>query len=118
MTRESKQHKAAQLKQEVVSGTDTSRFSKAVGYVNDYVYLLDSVERNHLEEKLAGFEAATTNQMAIVIIDSDTLTIANFDTYSLALPNSWGIGVKGKNNGLSIVLSPKLRKIGSIQVRG
>lgn len=97
VARESRQHKREQLKQEVaLSNTDPSLFPKAVGYVNDYVYLLDSVERNHLEQKLAGFEAATTNQMAIVIIDSDTLTIANFDTYSLALSNSWGIGVKGK----------------------
>lgn len=112
MARESQQHKAGQLKKEAaLSNIDQSRFPKAVGYVNDYVYLLDSAERNHLEQKLADFEAATTNQMAIVIIDSDTLTLENFDAFTLALSNSWGVGVKGKNNGLAIVLSPKLRKI-------
>lgn len=69
MAREGQQHKARQLKQEVVlSNIDQSRFPKSVGYVNDYVYLLDSTERVHLEQKLTDFEAATTNQMAIVII--------------------------------------------------
>ncbi len=112
MAREGQQHKAGQLKQEVVlSNIDQSRFPKSVGYVNDYVYLLDSTERVHLAQKLTDFEAATTNQMAIVIIDSDTLTIANFDAFALALSNSWDVGGKGKNNGLTIVLSPKLRKI-------
>ncbi|MBL7705585.1 MAG: hypothetical protein JNM21_08530 [Taibaiella sp.] len=46
--REGQQHKAGQLKKEIaLSNIDPSLFSKAVGYVNDYVYLLDSVERNH-----------------------------------------------------------------------
>lgn len=86
-------------------------FPDPVGYVNDYVQLLSVAEREHLAAKLFAFDSATTNQIAIVIIDSDTLTTSDFDAYSLALSNSWGIGVKGKNNGLAIVLSPKLRKI-------
>lgn len=86
-------------------------FPRPIGYVNDYVQLLSTSDREHLAAKLFAFDSATTNQIAIVIIDSDTLTTANFDAYSLALSNSWGIGVKGKNNGLAIVLSPKLRKI-------
>lgn len=86
-------------------------FPKPIGYVNDYAQLLSVADRDYLAAKLFAFDSATTNQIAIVIIDSDTLTTGNFDAYSLALSNSWGIGVKGKNNGLAIVLSPELRKI-------
>ncbi len=112
IAQEGLQHPVGQLKNgEVLSNANQPRFPKPVGYVSDYVYLLDSAERVYLEEKLAEFERGTTNQMAIVIIDSDSLSGDNFDAYTLALSNSWGLGVKGKNNGLAIVLSPKLRTI-------
>lgn len=112
ITRQGQQHNPGSSKQQAtLANINLSRFPGPVVYVNDYVYLLDSAEKNHLEQKLADFDSATTNQIAIVIIDSDTLTVAHFDAYSLALSNSRGLGVKGKNNGLAIVLSPKLRKI-------
>lgn len=43
--------------------------------------------------------------------NSDELTEENFDEYALGLSRFWGVGTKDKNNGLTIVLSPRLRKM-------
>ncbi len=86
-------------------------FLDPVGYVNDFALVLDSLSQASLETKLNDFEKQTTNQIVIVTLNSDRLTEENFDKYALDLSNYWKIGTKEKNNGLTIVLSPKLRKI-------
>ena len=35
----------------------------------------------------------------------------DFDKYALDLSNNWGVGQKGKDNGLTIVFSKNLKKI-------
>lgn len=91
--------------------TDSLQFPVAIGYVNDYAGILDSLEIKTLETKIKSYSEATTNQIAIVTLDMDKLTENNFDKYALALTNYWGVGTKEKNNGLTIIFSPKLRKI-------
>ncbi|MBD1430617.1 TPM domain-containing protein [Sphingobacterium litopenaei] len=39
------------------------------------------------------------------------VTDSNFDEYALELSKYWGVGQKGSDNGLSIVISPNLRRI-------
>lgn len=87
------------------------RFPAPVGYVNDYARLLKAEERQALEAKLNEYDKRTTNQLALAIIDEDFLTVENFKDYTLALSKHWGVGTKEKNNGLTIILSPALRKI-------
>ncbi|RYD97737.1 MAG: TPM domain-containing protein [Sphingobacteriales bacterium] len=86
-------------------------FPEPLGYVSDYVQILSASDRDYLEAKLRAFDSATTHQMVIAIIDPDTLTAAHFDAYTWALADFWGVGVNGENNGVTIVLSPKLRSI-------
>lgn len=80
-------------------------------YVNDYSFLLTSNERSILENKLSSFDKKTTNQIIILTLDSDELDENNFDDFAFDISNSWGVGTKEKNNGLTIILSPVLRKI-------
>lgn len=84
---------------------------KPEAYVNDLAYLLYQNQRNKLERKLRKFDRKTTNQIVIVTIDSDELNEENFEDFAFNLSNSWGVGVAGKDNGLTIILSPTLRKI-------
>jgi uncharacterized protein len=77
--------------------------------VNDYVNLLSEAERNQLERKLVRFDDSTSTQIAIVI--TDDLQGLEPQEYATQLGNKWGVGQKGKNNGVLILVSPKLHKL-------
>ena len=77
--------------------------------VNDYVNALSAAERNQLERKLVAFDDSTSTQIAIVI--TDDLQGLEPQPYATGLFNFWGIGQKGKNNGVLILVSPKWHKL-------
>jgi uncharacterized protein len=82
--------------------------AKATTLVNDYVGVLSSEEKNALEQKLVAYFDSTSTQIAIVIensLDGDDL----FD-YAQRLATAWGIGEKGKNNGVLIYVAVQDRK--------
>jgi len=71
--------------------------------VNDFGNILAPFQRDALEQKLDAYNDSTSS--AIVII-----TVPNLDGYdiaevSLKYLRDWGIGVKGKNNGVVILVS-------------
>src|SRR6185312_16242754 len=71
--------------------------------VNDFAHLLEPFQAQALEQKLDAYNDSTSS--AIVII-----TVSNLDGYdiaevSLKYLRDWGIGVKGKNNGVVILVS-------------
>jgi uncharacterized protein len=74
--------------------------------VNDFAGLLSAEQKNLLEYKLVNFNQRTSTQIAIVTIKS----IAGYDPfdYSQKLAEKWGIGQKGKNNGILILVKPKV----------
>lgn len=77
--------------------------------VNDYTNTLSAEEKNALERKLVAYFDSTSTQIAIVIensLEGDDL----FD-YCQRLATSWGIGEKGKNNGLLVYVALGDRKI-------
>ena len=77
--------------------------------VNDYVNILSPAEKTQLERKLVAFNDSTSTQIAIVITD-DLLGLEP-QPYATGLFNFWGVGQKGKNNGVLILVSPKLHKL-------
>lgn len=93
------------------NGIEVLNYPSPIGYVNDFASMLDSSEVYRLEDKLKEYDELTTNQIVIIIINDKNLNEENFDKYSLDISNYWGVGTKEKNNGLTIVLSPELRKI-------
>ena len=77
--------------------------------VNDYANVLSSEQNNALERKLVSYFDSTSTQIAIVIensLEGDDL----FD-YCQRLAIAWGIGEKGKNNGLLIYVAIKDHKV-------
>jgi uncharacterized protein len=70
--------------------------------VNDFVGLLSSDEANSLERKLVSFSDSTTTQIAIVITDDLGGYVP--DEYAERIGDSWGVGLKGKNNGIVILV--------------
>lgn len=92
---------------------DTIGLSRAIPprpnrLVNDYTNTLSAINIDLLENKLERFDKQTTVQIAIVIFKS----VGKFDImqYGKQLGNSWGIGQKGKNNGVLILVAINDRK--------
>ena len=72
--------------------------------VNDFAGLLKSDEVSYLEQKLVAFNDSTTTQIAIVVVP--TLHGYAPSDYAQRLAENWGIGQRGKDNGLLILIKP------------
>ena len=73
--------------------------------VNDFAGLLNSEEVGRLENKLVRFNDSTSTQIAIVIVPS--LGGYEISDYAVRLAEKWGIGQRGLNNGVLILVKPK-----------
>jgi uncharacterized protein len=73
--------------------------------VNDFAGLLSGQQVAELEQKLDEFNWKTSTQIAIVIV-KDLFGYEKGD-YTFKLAEKWGIGQKGKNNGILIMVKPK-----------
>jgi uncharacterized protein len=82
---------------------------KSVGYVNDFAGQLSLSERQALENRLREYERATTNEVAVAIVES--LDGESVDAYANRLFTSWGIGKKERNNGVLLLWAPVERKV-------
>ena len=73
--------------------------------VNDFAGLLNANEISALEQKLVAFSDSTSTQIAIVIVRD----LGGYDKadYAQRLGEKWGIGQKGKNNGVLILVKTK-----------
>lgn len=77
-------------------------------YVNDYAKVLDSNSTQYILSVGKELEAKTGAEATVVVIDS--LEGVPIETYATGIFREWGIGQKGKNNGLLILLSVKERE--------
>ncbi|WP_201977414.1 TPM domain-containing protein [Hymenobacter rubidus] len=71
--------------------------------VNDLAGLMQAGEADQLERKLVAYNDSTSSQIAVVTVPNlDGDDIAD---YAQKLYESWGIGRKGKNNGILILVA-------------
>lgn len=80
--------------------------------VTDYTNTLTADQRQTLENKLVAFNDSTSTQIAVVLLKS----VGDYDIneYVTKLGRNWGIGTKGKNNGILMLIAIGDRKV-SIQ---
>ena len=71
--------------------------------VTDYTNTLSAGDKQQLENKLVAFNDSTTTQIAVVIMKS--VGDYNINEYGQKLGRAWGIGSKGKNNGLLLLIA-------------
>lgn len=77
--------------------------------VNDFVGILSSTERSQLEQKLRTYNDSTSTQITIVIVKTtEPYPIGDF---AFQVGRKWGVGQKGKNNGLVLAWATQTRKI-------
>lgn len=84
-------------------------YPRPVGFVNDFANLLSRDGKNQLEARLAKLEQDTSAQLAVVTID--TLDGAVMEDYAAGLFKDWGIGQKGKDNGVLFIMSVQDKKM-------
>jgi uncharacterized protein len=85
---------------------------KSSTLVTDFTNTLSASDKQQLEQKLVAFNDSTSTQIAVVIMKS----VGDYDIndYGQKLGRAWGIGQKGKNNGILVLVAMGDRKI-SIQ---
>lgn len=79
------------------------------GYIVEWnTDILTAGEERQLYDKLRAYEDSTSTQIAVVVVHS--LSGQAVDAYTIDLGERWGVGQKGKNNGVIIVIAPNDRK--------
>lgn len=78
--------------------------------VNDYVGMLSDAEKGLLEQKLVSMDDSTSTQITVVVIPTVEPSY-DMNSYSVALGRKWGVGQKGKNNGIIILWATDDRKV-------
>lgn len=79
------------------------------GYVVDQAAILSPDLRRRLAERLGRFERRTRHQMAVVTVAS--LGGEDVAVYTRRLGNRWGVGWKGVNDGVVVLVAPNERKV-------
>lgn len=82
---------------------------KPSGFVNDFAHILSNDQIATLENRLIGIEASTTVEISVVTIPS--LGGETIESYANELFQEWGIGKKGKDNGLLLLIAPNEREM-------
>jgi len=84
-------------------------YPSPTGYVTDAANILDASSRQTLEQQLSDFEKQTSIEIAVATVPS--LEGETVEDYAVALFKQWGVGKKGKDNGVLLLIAPNERKM-------
>jgi uncharacterized protein len=79
-------------------------FPASRGYVSDFAGVLDEETTRALTTQLRALERDTTTEIAVVTTNS--LDDLSLEDYAVRLFKEWGIGQKGANNGILVLIVP------------
>jgi uncharacterized protein len=78
------------------------------GYVVDQARFLSHDARQRLTERLGRFQRETGHQLVVVTVS--TLEGEEIKAFTIRLANRWGVGRKGVNDGVVILIAPTERQ--------
>ncbi|AGK59948.1 hypothetical protein HYPDE_41398 [Hyphomicrobium denitrificans 1NES1] len=84
-------------------------YPELAGRITDQAGLLSPEEKVDIERALAELEQTSTDQIAVVTVKS--LDGYAIEDYGIGLARKWGIGQKGKDNGILLIVAPNDRKV-------
>jgi uncharacterized protein len=73
--------------------------------VNDFANILTPSQIRHLEQKLVNFDDSSSSQIVVVLVKS--LNGLTKEEFADRIGEKWGVGQKGKNNGVVVLVKPK-----------
>ena len=79
------------------------------GHVNDFANVIPDDIEQRMELRLRDYEQKTTNEIAVVTVTS--LEGLSIEDYTVGLAQKWGVGKKGKDNGVVLLVAPKEREV-------
>jgi uncharacterized protein len=85
------------------------QYPELAGRVTDEAGLLSPADKTDIEADLASLEQTSTDQLAVVTVKS--LQGYSIEDYGIGLARKWGIGQKGKDNGVLLIVAPNDRKV-------
>lgn len=86
-------------------GTDVPDYD---GMITDREGIFTADQVDSIDGMLISYEKSTTVEIAILTIDTCDVPLA---TYAQSVATEWGVGKKGVNNGLLIVISKKMNTV-------
>jgi len=84
------------------------KFPALTGRVVDDADILSGSTKSELDAMLAQHERTTGDQIVVATLES--LQGHSIEDYGYQLGRAWGIGQKGKNNGVILIVAPQERK--------
>ena len=78
------------------------------GWVTDAAHVFTAAENNRISARLRNVERQTGSQMVVVTVT--TLEQKDIKTFTSDLGNAWGIGRKGYDDGVVLLLAPNQRQ--------
>jgi len=84
-------------------------FPALTGRIVDEAGLLSPEQRAAIEAQLTELEQKSTDQLAVVTLNS--LQGYPIEDFGYQLGRKWGIGQKGKDNGVLLIVAPNERKV-------
>lgn len=84
-------------------------YPELTGRIVDNANLLTPEDRAAIEAELASLEGASTDQVAVVTVNS--LDGYAIEDYGIGLARKWEIGQKDKDNGIVLLVAPNERKV-------
>ena len=91
------------------SATAAPTFPKLTGRVVDEAHILPAATVSDLTAKLQALETKTSRQLVVATIPS--LQGYEISDYGYQLGRAWGIGQKGLNNGVLLIVAPTEHKV-------
>jgi uncharacterized protein len=93
----------------ILLGGCAKTLPKPVGRINDFAAILDEPTERQLDALLDALEKQTTAEVAVATVSS--LEGLSLEDYANTLFNQWGVGQKGKDNGVLVVVVPRQREM-------
>jgi uncharacterized protein len=79
------------------------------GPIDDFAQILDAATTSSLKQLVDSVREATSAEIAVVTVPS--LQGMSVEEYANKLFGAWGIGKKGKDNGLLVLVAPTEQKM-------
>ncbi len=100
---------ATELAGEAAAQISQPKFPELTGRVVDEAGIIKHEDRQALERELEALEAKSTDQVVVATVKS--LQGYEIEEYGYQLGRKWGIGQKGKDNGVILIVAPNERKV-------
>jgi uncharacterized protein len=85
------------------------KFPALTGRIVDEAGLLSAEDFAAIQSELSALEAASTDQLVVVTLKS--LQGYEIEDFGYQLGRTWGIGQKGKDNGVLLIVAPNERRV-------